>query len=369
MKNKLNYSIKNIVYFFIIFLAILINSCQHAEKKVEIKESFVMSDKMFQTTKTIVVSKEAVKNQLNFFGKITADNNKMIEVFPVVGGNVTDVYVELGDYVQKNQLLATIRSTEVAGFEQELEDAKNDVLVAKNKLKVAKELYEGKLSTDRDVLQAKSDLEKAQSHLNRINETYKIYNLKPGAIYEVKAPISGFVIQKNINQDMLLRSDKSDNIFDIAQIDEVWAIANVNESDISQVKLGINAEITTLSYPDKKFYGKVDKIYNIIDPETKAMKARVKLSNDSFLLKPDMRATIKLSYIEDKELVAVPSSSIIFDNSKNYVMIFKDRNNIETRHVTVFRVVGETTYLTNGLEVGEKILTTNQLLIYDALND
>jgi cobalt-zinc-cadmium efflux system membrane fusion protein len=353
----------------ILSLLFFLSSCHNEKVKEEIKETFVLSDKMLSTTKTETARLQPLKNELNFYGKITADNNKMIEIFPVVGGSVTKVYVELGDYVQKGQLLATIRSTEVAGFEKELEDAKNDVIVAKNNLKVAQELFEGKLSAESDVLEAKSILEKAQSQLNRIEETYKIYNIKGSATFEVRSPLSGFIIQKNINQDMLLRNDKSDNIFDIAQIDEVWAIVNVNESDINQVKLGIDAEVSTLSYPDKKFYGKVDKIFNIIDPETKAMKARVKLNNTGFLLKPEMRATIKLSYEEDRQMIAIPSKAVIFDKSKNFVMIFKDRNNIETRQVEVFRQVGEITYISSGLQEGEKVITENQLLIYDALND
>jgi cobalt-zinc-cadmium efflux system membrane fusion protein len=358
-----------IVAIIVFGISVIFSSCKNEKKTEEIRETFVLSDKMLSTTKTETASLQPLKNELNFYGKITADNNKMIEVFPIVGGNVTKVYVELGDYVQKGQLLATIRSTEVAGFEKELDDAKNDVLVAKNNVKVAQELFDGKLSAERDVLEAKSILEKAQSQLHRIEETYKIYNIKGGATFEVRSPLSGFIIQKNINQDMLLRNDKSDNIFDIAQIDDVWAIANVNESDIEQVKLGIDAEVSTLSYPDKKFYGKVDKIFNIIDPETKAMKVRIKLNNEGFLLKPEMRATIKLSYIENRQMIEIPSQAVIFDKSKSFVMIFKDRNNIETRQIEVFRQVGEKTFVTSGLQAGEKVITQNQLLIYDALND
>lgn len=354
----------------ILIISILAFACKHEEKpKEEVKTAFVLSDKMLETTTTADVTLQALKNELNFFGKITADNNKMIEVYPVVGGNVTKVYVELGDYVQKGQLLATIRSIEVAGYEKELEDAKNDVLVAKNNIKVAQEMFEGKLNAERDVIEAKSQLDKAQSQLNRIQETYSIYNVKKGAIYEVRAPLSGFIIEKKINQDMLLRNDRSDNIFDIAEISDVWALANVNESEINQVKLGIDAAVTTLSYPDKIFNGHVDKIFNIIDPETKAMKVRIKLNNPGYLLKPEMRATIKLSYTEGSKMLSVPSSSVIFDKSKNFVMIFKDRHNIETRQVEVFRKVGDITYISSGLQQGEKVMTGNQLLVYDALND
>lgn len=350
-------------------LIVTFYSCTEKKKKEEVVSTFVLSDVMLSTTQTAPAKLVPLKNELSFYGKITADNNKLIEIYPIVGGNVMKVNVELGDYVTKGQVLASIRSTEVASFEKDLIDAKNDVLVAKNSVKVAQELFEGKLNSERDVLEAKSQLEKAETELHRINEIYSIYNIKKGAFYNVLAPISGFIIQKNINQDMLLRSDRTDNIFDIAQINEVWAIANVNETDINQVRLGEEASVTTLSYKDKVFKGKVDKIFNIIDPETKAMKVQIKLNNPDYLLKPEMRANIKLSYNEDKSVLAIPSSAIIFDKNKNFVMVFKDRNNIETRQVEVIRQVGDVSYLSAGLKADEKVMITNGLLVYNALNN
>ncbi|MBC7426510.1 MAG: efflux RND transporter periplasmic adaptor subunit [Bacteroidia bacterium] len=350
-------------------LLTVVQGCSLPKPKAEEQKTFVLSDTMLGSTTTATVKREPLRDEFKFYGKISADNNKLIEVFPIVGGNVLKVNVELGDYVQKGQLLATIRSTEVASFEKELIDAKTDLLIAKNNLKIAQELYEGKLSSEKEILIAKSELDKSESQLRRIQETYSIYNLKPGSIYEVLSPISGFVIQKNINQNMLLRSDRTDNIFDIAQIDEVWAIANVNESDIEQVKLGMDASVTTLSYPDRVFRGHVDKLFNIIDPQTKAMKVRIILENKDFLLKPEMRAGIKISFSEHEEAFSVPSSAIVFDKSKNFVMIFKDRNNIETRQVEIIRQVGETTFIASGVKENEKVMTHNQLLVYDALND
>lgn len=354
----------------ILLACIVSGSCQKSKPQQEQKaETFVLSDTMLRSTTTAVAISEPLRNELQFYGKITADNNKLIEVYPIVGGNVIKVFVELGDYVKKGQVLATIRSTEVAGFEKELQDARNDVLVAQNNLKVAQELFEGKINAERDVVEAKSQLEKARSQLGRIEEVYKIYNLKPGSVYQVTAPISGFIIEKKINQDMQLRSDRTDNIFDIAQIDDVWAIANVNETEIGQVQLGVNADVTTLSYPDTVFQGKVDKIFNIIDPETKAMKVRVKLNNASYLLKPEMRASIRIRYANAEKMVAVPSEAVIFDNSRNYVLVFKSRFDIEVRPVEVFRTIGKTTYISSGIKEGEKVITHNELMIYDALND
>lgn len=352
--------------FFV--LSCCLFACSNQEKKLVEAGPFQLSAKMKKSTKVEVAKMDTVKNELVFFGKISADNNKMIEVFPVVGGNVVKVYVELGDHVQKNQLLATIRSTEVASFEMELEDAKNDLAVAKNNVKVTQELFNGRLCSEREVLLAKSNLDKAQSQMNRIQETYQIYHIKKGAIFEVRAPISGFIIQKNINDDMLLRSDKTDNIFDIAEISDVWAIANVNEVDISKVQLNQKATVSTISYPNELFHGKVDKIYNMIDEQTKAMQVRIVLPNVGYQLKPEMRATIKFYYSEPQKMITIPASAIVFDRSKSFVMVEKN-GKISTREVNVYRQTGENAYIQSGLFVGENIITTNQLLIYDALND
>lgn len=360
---------KHTLFIGIAIASLSLTACKKQVENPETNTSFVLSNTMLKSTTTAEAKTQPLKNELSFYGKITADNNKMIDVYPLVGGNVMKVNVELGDYVKKGQVLATIKSTDVADFEKQSIDAKSDLLVAKNNLKVAQELFDGKLNSESDVLQAKSEVNKAQSQLSKIQETYKIYNIKAGSIYEVTAPISGFIIQKSINQDMLLRNDRSENIFDIAEISEVWAMANINEIDINKVKLGTSAAVTTLSYPDRIFQGKVDKIYNVIDPETKAMQARIKLSNPDYMLKPDMNANIKLSFNENQSMIAVPSKAIVFDKSKNFVVVFKDRNNIETRQVEVYRVVGDTTYISSGLKENEKVITNNQLFIYGALNN
>ena len=361
---------RNLIGVLIILSATFIFSCKlHPASPGSDSKTFVLSDTMLKSTTFAKVVQAQLKNELEFYGKITADNNKLIEIYPVVGGSVTKVYVELGDFVKKGQLLATIRSTEVAGFEKELNDAKSDVVVSRNNLKTIQELFEGKLNTEREVITAKSELEKAESQLNRVQETYKIYSMKPNSIYEVRSPLSGFILQKVINEGMLLRNDHTNNIFDVAQIDEVWAIANISEADIQQIDLGFDAQVTTFSYQNKVFSGKIDKIFNIIDPETKSMQVRIKLANPDFLLKPEMKASVKISNTLNQKMIAIPSSAVIFDKSRYYVMIFKDRFNIETRKVEVFRQVGDLTYISSGLKEGENVITHNQLLIYDALND
>ena len=361
----------NMKYYTLTFIISIIffSSCHRQEVSDDIATAFRMSDTMMKKCGFYTATLQPVNNQLRLFGKIEPDNNKVAQVYSIVGGNVIKINVELGDYVKKGQVLAVVRSGEVAEFFKEKLNAKSDVVVEEKNLQVAKDMYAGKLSTEKEVLAAERELEKAKNELARINEIYNIYGLQKGSDFEIIAPTSGFILQKDINQNEQLRADNSSILFSIAEINEVWAIANVNESDISKVKIDYKAEITTLSFPDEKYTGKIDKIFNAIDPETKAMKVRVRIPNSDLKLKPEMNATVIVKYTDNQKMIAIPASAVIFDKSKEWVMVFKDRSNIETRRVYLYNQNGDTAYIKKGLKEGEKVISKNGLLIYDALND
>ena len=330
---------------------------------------FAVTDTMMTRIEIDTVRKARVEGTVTLNAKITAEEDKYVEVFPLVGGNVTSVNVETGDYVKKGDILAVIHSGEVADLERQRTEAQGDVSQARKNLEVQQDLYNSKLSSERDLLAAQKDLQKMQASLTRTEEVFKIYNISKKSDYLVTAPISGFVTDKKISHDMLLRSDNAQNIFTIAQIDEVWVIANVYESDISRISEGMDAEIRTLSYPDMLFKGKVDKIFNILDPQTKTLRIRIRLPNPGFILKPEMVATVTLYYQENQYYPAVPSSSVIFDKSTNFVMVFHDRSHVETREIKIYKSTDDHTYISAGLKEGERIISKNQLYIYDELND
>jgi len=95
---------------------------------------------------------------------------------------------------------------------------------------------------------------------------------------------------------MELRTDNTSNLFTISDLKEVWAIANVYETDIAKSKQGSDVAVSTLSYPDKKFSGKVERISNIINPETNVMQVKIRLNNPDYTLKPGMFANISILF-------------------------------------------------------------------------
>ena len=185
----------------------------------------------------------------------------------------------------------------------------------------------------------------------------------------LRAPVCGYVIRKDIARDVTLPEDNHDPVFTIAELDKVWVLADVYESDIARVKEGMNAEVTTLSYPGKVMRGKVDRIFNILDPETRTMRIRITLDNPNVLLKPEMIARVQLTFQENENLPAIPADAVIQDAGKHFVMTFKDRRNIAVREIVPARTTANTLWVSEGLQPGEVVIGREQLFVYDALNE
>ena len=359
---------KTIICIILSALAVLLSQgCRQIAEKANPK--FCLTPTMEKSTTFETVKNGIVENELQLTGKITYDEDKVIKIFPQVSGVVQQVKVEIGDHVEKGQLLAIIKSSEMAVVENDLNTAQSDYEISQKNFNAIEDMYKGGISSEKEYLTAKKELEKARSILNKAANISGVLGGTNSNDYYVKAPISGVIVEKHINPDMQIRTDYNDNLFVISNLKDVWVMANVFESDISKVREGYNARITTLSYPDKVIKGKVDKVYSVLDPVSKVMKARIKLDNTGYQLKPEMFAYVTINYTETINKLTVPSKAILFDNSKYYVLVYKDKYTIEPREITIYKTTSEKTYIETGLKEGEKIILNNNLLIYDQLTD
>ena len=141
------------------------------------------------------------------------------------------------------------------------------------------------------------------------------------------------------------------------------------ESNISQIHLGDSVNITTLSYPDKIFRGKVDKILNVLDPTNKVMKVRIVVPNPNYILKPLMFASVTVTNNVNKSSICIPKSALVFDHSQYFVLKYKGAGVADITPVTVQSMLGDKVYLTDGVAEGDKIIASETILIYEALNN
>jgi cobalt-zinc-cadmium efflux system membrane fusion protein len=340
-----------------------------AKEDTAVTKKFSLSDQTLKELAFDTVRYEPVRSEQSFSGQVTTNGDKTANVVPLVGGVVEDLKVELGDHVTKGQVLAVIRSGEIADVQNQNSNAGTDLAIARKNLSVAEDQFKAGLAAERDVVLAREELRKAQSNLGKTNKQLGIYGVSKDGHYTITAPISGFITDKNVTENMQYTTASAGNFFTIADLDQVWVLANVFEADIANVKLGYQADITTLSYPDKHFIGVVDKVFNVLDPDSKALKVRIKLANPGYLLKPEMYAQVRILNTEKQKELSVPANAVVFDKDQNFVLVYKSKTEVDTRPVKVTKTVGDISYVTGNLKPGEAIISKNQLLVYDELND
>jgi len=232
-------------------------------------------------------------------------------------------------------------------------------------LESTEDLYKDNLATQRDLTTARLDHNKALSELNRAKQVSAITG-GINATYTLSAPINGTIIEKNITNNSEVRQDNSASLFTVADLANVWIIANVYESDINKVKIGDDVIVKTLSAPDKNYHGRIDKIYDVLDPASRTMKVRISMNNLNAELKPEMFATVTVKGKPEGRMLSIPSKAVVMDNSKHYVVVKKDKQ-LSIRPIVIQKRIGETTFIT-GLQEGEQVVTNSQVFLYEALN-
>lgn len=333
------------------------------------EDTLVLSDSLLRRLNIDTVRGSANANQIEVTGKITPDEDKMIRVFPMVSGIVSNIHVQVGDVVKAGQVLASMRSVEVAAIHRDVSSSGADVATAKRNMEAAEDMYKSGLMSERDLTLSRNEYKKALAENQRSKQVLQINGRGTQSNYTVSAPISGFVIEKKVTNNMQLRADNGDNMFAIADLSTVWVIINVYESDITKIKTGDKVEITTISYPDKIFEGIIDKVYNMLDPDNKVMRARIKVSNPGYMLKPEMFATVKVHVQADGSLPSISNNSLIFDNENYYVILLDAKNNPHIQQIRIAKKIENRVFIQDGLQAGDRVIASRQLYIYEALKN
>ena len=361
-------------HLYLLIFLIAVSACKHKQGNTSASKAsnkFCVSDTMLNLIEFDTVSMQPINNEISLSGRISFDENKVVKVYPNSSGQLEEVKVSLGDYVNKGQALAILKSADVAGNYADLSSATADVAIAKRELDNAESLYKSGISSEREYTEAKQNYDKAQSAYQKIKQTIAINgggNTSAGGTFIIKAPQSGYIVEKNVTAGSFIRSDMGNNLFTISDLKDVWVWANVFEGDIPKVKVGYDARISTLAY-NKTYQGKINEISHVLDPDSKALRAKIILPNTDLSLKPDMFANITVSNVESRKALAIPSNAVIFENGKNYVVVYKDKCNLQVKEIDIMKAMSNYTFLNGGLQPGEIVISKNALLLYGALTD
>jgi cobalt-zinc-cadmium efflux system membrane fusion protein len=349
---------------------IYLSSCKSKDTTPsDVRAPYEIPDSLAKTLKIETVKMSDMTAAIKFNGIVDFNTDKVANIFPLVSGNVTDVKAELGDYVKAGQVLATVKSSEIANYNAALTTAKANVSLNATLLAKQQEMAKSGLASQVDVTTAKANYEQALAAENAASKVLSINGNNMNGEYQVKAPIDGFVVQKNITIGMAIRPDNSANLFTVSDLKEVWVQANVYEANINTVHEGDSVDVTTLTDPNKVYKGKISRLTNVLDPTNRVMKMRVVLPNPDYSLKPQMFATVTVNNDMGKQAISVPFSALVFDHSQYYVLVYRSNKDVQIRPVEIISTNNRTAYIKSGVEPGEQVIASQAILIYGALNN
>jgi cobalt-zinc-cadmium efflux system membrane fusion protein len=325
-----------------------------------------MSQAFLGQVQTEKATLNRMTTELSLTGKVEYDPDRIIHYTPLVSGVVERTYFALGDKVKKGQPLLDIRSSELSALQSEYIAAESEMEVAGRDLQSAQAMYDDKLLSEKELLEAKSKYKQAQASFEKTKSDRSPYVRQANGTFSILSPMSGYIVTKSALSGSPVSTDGMP-LFTVADLSQVWITANVYAGDLQSVKEGMPVEITTLSYQGEVFTGQIDALSQVFDPEEKVLKARIVMPNKDLKFKPEMSIMVKLKNETSHDRVSVPTDALIFDDNQYFVMVETAPSRFEIRQVELERHHQKTSYLRSGLKENEKVVVENQLLIYSEL--
>ena len=269
-------------------------------------------------------------------------------IMPQQGSRIRKINVEVGDYVQKGQVLAEMDRMQLAQLELQVQ---NDELEYER----LKSLYqEGGLS--------QSDFETAELGY-KVRKT-NFENIKENTI--LRSPISGFVTARNFDTgDMFSMSAP---LFVVQQVVPVKLLVGISESEYTKVKKGDKVTLTVDAIPGREFSGKVERLYPTVDAATHTFKVEVRVPNTDRVLRPGMYARVTVIF-GDQHHVVLPDQAVVRmeGTGQRFVYVLNENNTVSFVPVTLGRHIGTEYEITGGLAEGATVVVKGQSTLKDGV--
>lgn len=265
----------------------------------------------------VEVKKGSITNAITSTGTLEALST--VEVGTQVSGRIARLYVDFNDEVRKGQLLALIDTTLLAAQVRDqqamLERTKAQYNEAVAKHERNKKLFEKKFISELDFITSQTSIESALASLK--SAEFAVEKAKTNLEYAyISAPISGKIINRNVEQGQTVAASLSaPTLFTMVEdLSSMRILANVDEGDIGQIKVGQKVQFTVQAFQDKKFEGEVSQIR--LSPQTISNVVNytvvVKADNKEKLLLPGMTATVDFYVAQKDDVLIIPNLALRF---------------------------------------------------------
>jgi len=328
-------------------------------------------------------------------GMIDVDADHSTPVLPPYSGQVTRVLAELGQRVTRGEPLLEIRAAEfvegrdalVAAVAQH-ETARAQLQTAAATARRQEEIYKSAGGALKDYQQAQNDLVAANGAAKASaaalgaargklailgKSPQEIARLEHGAAATsaettLRSPISGVVAQRAVANGQYVGAGGDKPLFVVTDPSKVWLVAQIPESDASNVHVGDPIEITTPAWPGRRFAARITQVGAALDPDTHRLPVRATIANADGALKPRMFASfiIHRSHSPRSAELLIPASAVIYEGDTTRVWVAGADGALRPRAIKVADRVDGMVRVVAGLRRGDRIVTAGALFVNEA---
>lgn len=319
-------------------------------------------------------------------GQLQVNEDASWIIGAITDGRIISVATRVGDAVRQGQVLALLHSHDVhdarAVYRQAVAElARGQVMAdqartvrdrtrrllelraaSREQFEAAEASYK---SASNAVAALQADVDKAKFHLTEFLEvpvdapdTHD--STTPDGL-AIKSPAAGTVMERKATVGTVVSA--GDPVFTVTDLKSLWLIAAVNEADMSRIHPGQRVQIAVRAYTDRQFAGRVLKLGERLDPQTRTLQVRVLVPNGHGLLKPDMFATAEFQTADTRPTLQVPDGAVQHLNGKQIVFVRTADGAYSPREITTGSKTGGFVEIVTGLRAGEPVVVEGAYLL------
>ncbi|MFT3924880.1 MAG: efflux RND transporter periplasmic adaptor subunit [Myxococcales bacterium] len=310
------------------------------------------------------VAKPSATVQRPLLSRVSFDEQRVAVLGAPVSGRVAAVHVVTGSVVKPGDALLTIHSGDVAAVRSQLAQAKEARALAEQRAARASLLVTQGAGSEAESQEANTALASARTEEQRANAALGALGgaTSSATDYVLKSPIAGTVVERNVEVGNAVGADQGQPLITVADLANVWIVADLYEQDLPYVRTGQPAHVTIPALGGRKYEGKVSYVGNVVDANTRTTRARVELKNGDGALRPGMFADMVVEAPESASGV-VPTSALLARRDETFVFVETKPGHFEQRKVRAGAQTGDYVVLLSGVQPGERVVTRGAILL------
>ena len=313
-------------------------------------------------------------------GNIDFNQNMLTQVFTPYQGRIINAYPNIGDKVEKDQVLFTIDSPDLLAAESTLIAAAGVLKLQNRTLTRAEKMKAFGGASQQVVDQSTSDQMTAEGALKSARDAVRIFGKTDEEIDKiiaerkadprliVKSPMTGYVTTRNAAPGLFVQPGVAPPPFTVADLSTMWMFANVPESEAPDLRVGQKVKTRVAAYPDRAFDGEVTVLGPSIDPNTRRMFVRSEIADPQHLLRAGMFANFAITVNSAVNAIAVPQSAVVREgDGAMSVWITKNGRHFIRKTVKIGQIQNDLDEIVEGLQQGELIVTEGAIFLSNKL--